>query len=382
MQQTNIKDSFRKEAIYMIRVLHVFKTYYPYTYGGVENVIKSICAHSSRQDIYSEILLCGPEDKVYSYEGVKVTALRSAFKISNNPISLRFIKNFIYISAHFNVIHFHYPFIMNELLSCFQQKIKTPYIITYHSDVIRKGIVQSLYMRFSNRFLKRAKFVIFTSKNYSEISYTKNMDITREIIPLTVSSEKQSTKSLPSERVRQLSGGFILFVGNLRRYKGLKTLLEAARYSSRTFVVAGTGEDEKLLKFLSYTYKLENVIFLGEVTEADKYDLLKKCHFLCLPSDRKSEAFGVILLEAFSVGKCVLTSDLNTGVAFVNTHDDTGRVFKQGNYEDMNKQIEYLYENPLDYARYCKNALNASITKFSPANMDTYVKIYRSLSDR
>ena len=118
------------------------------------------------------------------------------------------------------------------------------------------------------------------------------------------------------------------------------------------------------------------------MSEADKYYLLKKCHFLCLPSDRKSEAFGVILLEAFSVGKCVLTSDLNTGVAFVNTHNHTGRVFKQGNPEDMNKQIEYLYENPLDYARYCKNALNASTTKFSPANMDTYIKIYQLLSDR
>ena len=206
------------------------------------------------------------------------------------------------------------------------------------------------------------------------------MNIQSKIIPLTVPSETQKLRGKISAPVLETPSSFILFLGALRRYKGLQTLIDAARISNRMFIIAGVGEEEIRLKSSVSSHGLKNVIFLGSVSESEKHYLLNKCHFLCLPSDRKSEAFGVVLLEAFSAGKCVLTSNLNTGMAFVNKHGQTGRVFKAGDAEHMNKQIEYLYNNPADYERYCINASKASNTKFSPQVLDSYLQIYNSLA--
>lgn len=360
----------------MTRVLHIFKTYYPYSYGGVEQVIESICTYCSSHGIYSEILVCGPESKVFSHQGIKVNVIKSLFSVSNNPISFRFKSELSRISANFDVVHFHYPYLMNELL-IYLNSTGLPYIVTYHSDVIRSNLVELGYRLYSKRFLEKAHTVVFTSQNYSQVSYTRNMNLSREVIPLTVNQLDTQINMEASEVVNALDDGFVLFLGALRRYKGLKTLIEAARSSSRQFVIAGSGEEELLLKALVCSYDLDNVVFLGSVSEVDKYCLLRKCRFLCLPSDRKSEAFGVVLLEAFSAGKCVVTSNLNTGMALVNKHDQTGRVFTIGDYEHLNEQIEFLYNDQSAYERYCANALAASCLDFSPETLSKYVRLYK-----
>ena len=77
LYQPLLKSRLGKIPFHMIRVLHVFKTYYPYSYGGIEQVIRAICSYGNRNGIYSEILICGPENKVYSYDGVKVNVVQN-----------------------------------------------------------------------------------------------------------------------------------------------------------------------------------------------------------------------------------------------------------------------------------------------------------------
>ena len=127
-----------------------------------------------------------------------------------------------------------------------------------------------------------------------------------------------------------------------RRYKGLNTLLDAAKISDRNFVIAGAGEEKDKLMTRCKREKISNVTFFGLVTEEEKL-ALKSCKFLILPSDRISEAFGVVILEAFINKKCVITSDLKTGVTFVNRDGYSGLVFKSGDHEDLNSKIETLF---------------------------------------
>ena len=362
-----------------MKILHVYKTYFPQTYGGVEQVIHSICNYQKEKNIISDILICSNKNDTYTFDGIDVISMKIHFVISNNSLSLEMINKFLDIQKKYDIIHFHYPYMMNEFLY-YLQKINKPYIITYHSDVCRSKLISTLYKFFSYQFLKNAKKVIFTSPNYVDLSYTKTFNINRTVIPLTINSHQTELKyEHISSRIKKLENGYILFLGALRRYKGLKTLIEAAKLSNKNFIVAGSGEEEEKLIKLKKKLNLKNVIFLGQINNFEKHFLLNNCKALVLPSDQISEAFGVVLLEAFVHGKCVITSDLKTGMAYVNQHNITGRVFKKGNPTDLMVQIDFLYNNPLMYEIYCSNAKKIVNSKFSNLQLEKYHTVYSEI---
>ena len=62
-----------------------------------------------------------------------------------------------------------------------------------------------------------------------------------------------------------------------------------------------------------------------------------------LPSINKSEAFGVVLLEALFFGRPLLTSNLfDSGVTEVNKESITGYHFDQSSPKDISKKIMLL----------------------------------------
>ena len=361
-----------------MKILHVFKTFYPNSFGGVEQVIEILSEYVHELGGEVELLVCGPANTTYSRKSIKVHSVKANFTLSNNPISLKFIKKFIQLQKQCDVIHFHYPYLMNEILF-YVKLLNKPYVVTYHSDVVRSSFISNIYKLVSSKFLKGASSVVFTSPNYMKISYTNNMNINRRFIPLTLSQDEISISGLPVRNaIGSLPKDFILFLGALRRYKGLSTLIASAKISTRTFVIAGDGEEFANLVNEVRIAGLKNVIFLGKVNELEKNVLLEKCKFLILPSDRPSEAFGVVLLEAFAKGKCVITADLPTGVTFVNEHGKTGRVFKIGDPVDLSKQIEVLFMDHEEYYNYCQNVRTHLNNKFSKSEMREYKNIYDS----
>ena len=96
---------------------------------------------------------------------------------------------------------------------------------------------------------------------------------------------------------------FFLFIGALRYYKGLHLALDAIKNTNIKLVIAGANGVENNLKLQAKKLKLGNVYFLGFVEEEDKIALLNLCYGFIFPSHLRSEAFGISLLEAASVGK-------------------------------------------------------------------------------
>jgi glycosyltransferase involved in cell wall biosynthesis len=104
----------------------------------------------------------------------------------------------------------------------------------------------------------------------------------------------------------------ILAVGRLTYYKGHETLIRAAAGlpDSRVLIV-GTGERRTPLDQLIQSLALSGRVSLpGFQPEADLNALLASCDVLCLPSLERTEAFGLVLLEAMRFGKPVLVSDI------------------------------------------------------------------------
>jgi rhamnosyl/mannosyltransferase len=119
---------------------------------------------------------------------------------------------------------------------------------------------------------------------------------------------------------------FVLFVGVLRYYKGLHVLLNACRHVAGRVVMAGAGPELSDLQSQALALGLKNVVFAGQVTDSEKIALLRACRCLVLPSHLRSEAYGMVLVEASIMGKPMVSCEIGTGTSFVNRHEETGFV--------------------------------------------------------
>jgi glycosyltransferase involved in cell wall biosynthesis len=85
-----------------------------------------------------------------------------------------------------------------------------------------------------------------------------------------------------------------LFVGVLRYYKGLHILIEAAKGSNYQIIIVGSGPIEHQLMTQVSNSSINNIHFIGFVTEEMKESLLMTTYVVLLLSHSRSEAFGII----------------------------------------------------------------------------------------
>jgi rhamnosyl/mannosyltransferase len=125
----------------------------------------------------------------------------------------------------------------------------------------------------------------------------------------------------------------VLAIGRLTYYKGHDILIQAAAElpGSRTLIV-GTGEQRARLASLIEALRLGDRIGLpGFQPETDLNALLASCDVLCLPSLERTEAFGLVLLEAMRFGKPVVVSDIpGSGAGWVTREAGHGLLVPPG----------------------------------------------------
>jgi rhamnosyl/mannosyltransferase len=154
---------------------------------------------------------------------------------------------------------------------------------------------------FNDVLLKRADAVIVSSKSY----YDRVHGCSRKyVVPWGVDVNKFSGSRMPHEGYR------LLFVGQMRPYKGLKVLLQAAKDINAQLSVVGDGPDRA--RYEKYARKLEvrNVRFYGTVSDDALRQMYLSSDVLALPSVSLNEAFGLVTLEAAAAGCAVVASDL------------------------------------------------------------------------
>jgi rhamnosyl/mannosyltransferase len=227
-----------------------------------------------------------------------------------------------------DVIHIHYPWPFADLVHLLSGVCK-PVVVTYHSDIIRQRTLERFYSPLRTRFFKRVSATVATSPNYMQSSlFLNTLPGKKDIIPLGL--DPQSYAAADTETLadveRQFGHDYFLFIGVLRYYKGLHTLLEAAGRNGLKVVIAGSGPEEASLKAQALEMELSNVHFTGFVTDDVKAALLANCRAVVFPSCVRSEAFGVTLLEGQLYSKPLITCEIGTGTSFVNLADKTGLV--------------------------------------------------------
>jgi O-antigen biosynthesis rhamnosyltransferase len=366
-----------------IRVLHLYKSWSPDTYGGVERVITTLSAGGRAFGIESRVAYLAPgrQVKLVHHHGVAAYRFPLEFEVASTGLSLAFLLSYRRLAAWADVLHFHFPWPYGDLVHRLSGVTK-PFLVTYHLDITRQRVLKWFYAPLRSWFFGQASRVIATSQNYLMSSpVLKRLPRTR-IIPLGIEDEAQGA-GIPLRQAywrHRLGAGFVLFVGVLRYYKGLHLLLAAASSIHSRIVIAGTGPCEQALKRQAQTLGLTNVSFLGEIDQLDKDTLYRLSAVFVFPSHLRSEAFGLSLVEAAMYGKPLVSCEIGTGTTFVNVHELTGLVVEPGHPEALSSAVNRLLNDRRERDTFGRNARNRYLDQFTAERMVAdYAGEYRAV---
>ena len=356
-----------------MRVLHFFKTYLPEPVGGIEQVIYQICESTQAYGIQSEVLTlsANPESEELVVGRHQVHRARLDLEVASTGFSFSALWRLRALARQVDLIHYHFPWPFMDVVH-FAARIDKPYVVSYHSDIVRQKNLLRLYRPLMRRFLDGAERLVAASPNYVETSevLARYRDKTR-VIPYGLD---QSTYPQPApERLehwrQRLGERFFLFVGVLRYYKGLHVLLEAAAGTDYPVVIAGAGPMEQALRTQAAALGLRNVHFLGRIDEVEKSALLTLCSAFVFPSHLRSEAFGISLLEAAMFGKPLISCEIGTGTSFINQHERTGLVVPPDDPKALRQAMSRLWQAPDDMAAMGARAREHYLATFTSVEM-------------
>ena len=364
-----------------MKILHVYRTCYPETNGGVEQVIRSISEGCNGQEVESKVLtLSEHEKKAYYINQVEIIPIKKTIEIASNGFSIRLIKKFRELSNWADIIHYHYPWPSGDLLSLLTNK---PSVLTYHSDIVRQRALKVIYKPLQSYFLNKVRRIVATSPQYAQSSINlKKYKEKVDIIPLAIdpNNYKVASSDALNKWKFNVGEGFFLFVGVLRYYKGLHFLIEAAAKNKLPLVIAGDGPMKAELIAKAESLGVSNISFLGFVTEEDKVALLTLAKAFVFSSHLRSEAFGVSLLEAQLFSKPLITCDVGTGSSYVNQDKSTGLIVPPGDAEALSSAMVQLDTDQKLTSQYGHNANQRFYSLFTnEIQCSSYISIYRQL---
>jgi glycosyltransferase involved in cell wall biosynthesis len=329
------------------KVLHVGKFYPPYP-GGMESHLQTLC-EELRKSIEVEVLVASDRwrSERSALGGVEVVRLATTVMLHGTPIvplMARAMRR-----ARPDLIHLHFPNPM-AALACLVSRLDVPIVVTWHSDVVRQRRAAAVFAPLLSVLLRRCAAIIVGSTAYIETSavLSARRNLCR-VIPFGIRTE--AFERPDAARVAQLRWHYgdriVLGVGRLIYYKGFEHLVRAMADVQATALIAGDGPLSGALAAEAARLGVaDRVVLLGRVNEAD----LKACYHagdvFALPSVERSEAFGIVQLEAMACGLPVVNTRLDSAVPHVSLDGLTGLTVPPGDSAALAAALRALLDDP------------------------------------
>ena len=318
-----------------LRILHVGK-FFPPERGGMEIFLEHLITAQREQGIEAAALVHGDPQ---AGDPPWLTRVPVQFQLIYAPIAIGFRAALARaIKQHRpDVLHLHMPNNSVFWVLTLPQARALPWVVHWHSDVVVSRIKWSvaaayaLYRPFEHAVLDGAECIIATSEPYLDASEplahwrhkcaVVPIGFDTRGLPHAFASLEPASGAAP--RWRPDTQLRLLSIGRLTYYKGFETLIQAVRaLPGVELLIAGDGEREAALQALirhtTAPGQQPAVRLLGNITESEKHALLSECHVFCLASRERTEAFGVVLLEAMVHARpCIVTDLPGSGMPWV-----------------------------------------------------------------
>lgn len=336
-----------------MKVLQLCK-YYPPILGGIELVEKTITkAHTDLNDSVVIVSFNKKEGNDVGEFNEKIYLIKQDLFFKSAPINFKFIfKLQALLKEHaINRVYVHLPNpFMHEVVrfsAAFLKKNKIEVVAVYHSDIINQKLLGKLYTLYFSASKKVYDLWICSSQklwNSSQV-LKKIPDDKKKIIPFC-------TDGVMIYRPREKFKGKLLAVGRLVPYKGFEFLIEVINKTKYELNIIGNGPEFSKLHSMSN----KNIVFHRDLNDQQKKDLFNQSDILVVSSINRSEAYGMIVVEAFEAGLPVVASNIDSGLTFLVQHEKTGLVFEIKNEEQLIQAIRRLENDSELYADISKNS--------------------------
>lgn len=247
----------------------------------------------------------------------------------------------------FDVVHLHEPFASLTTLNVLSESaaLGNVNIATFHTyrgtrlyKVGVKRIMMPYFKKLDGRIAVSPPARQFISRHFPS-DY--------EIIPNGIQVDDfANAKPFPHLQDGKVN---LLFLGRLEKRKGLKYLLGAYSklkwdWPNLRLIVVGPGKPDADSYRIMSERNLQDVLFVGGVSDEDKARYYKSAHIYCSPATGR-ESFGIVLLEAMSAGKPVIASSIE-GYASVITNGKEGLLVPPKKDDALADAIATLLKDP------------------------------------
>jgi glycosyltransferase involved in cell wall biosynthesis len=307
-----------------LKVLQVGKFYDPYR-GGIETVLRDLCDELQSRVELQVLVANTSAQTLHEQRAFPVTRVASWGTLLSSSITPSFPGWMRKLPG--DILHVHMPNPVAEL-SYLMAARNRPLVAHFHSDIVRQKFLLRAYAPLLESFYKRASRILVPTPNHISVSpFVSKFKQKCRVVPYGIRVNRFDLTAVTSKMADQLrsDGPAILFIGRLVYYKGIEYLIQAmSRVNARLWII-GTGPLETDLQQLTVQLNMQSKVrFLGNVSDEDVPAYYHACDVFVLPSVANSEMFGMVQLEAMTCRKPVVTTNLPTGVSYVNKHGVTG----------------------------------------------------------
>jgi glycosyltransferase involved in cell wall biosynthesis len=365
-----------------LTVLHAAK-FYPPVRGGMETVVGDLCNGTAEEwDVRVVAANDRPrtvEERCGDVEVVRAAALGSANSV---PLCPSLAMHLWRKPADCVVLHEPNPIAGSAL---FLRMPGRRLVVWHHSDLLRPWWAPYTYGLVQRALYRRAECVIVSSPNLAASSSLVQCARRVVVIPFGIQIERYRSldgkqRAIVSALRTTTAGPRALFVGRFVYYKGVDVLLEAMARCAGTLLLVGDGPLEPALRQRAIALGIQDrVVFAGRVSDEDLPAYYQASDVFVLPSIARTETFGVVQVEAMAAGLPVVSTNLPTGVPWVNQHGVSGLVVPPADAGRLADAIGCLLENPELRERLGRNAAARASDLFS---RDRMIAAFRDVVDR
>lgn len=368
-----------------MKILHLGK-FYPIM-GGVEKVMYDIVTNMSEDSEYCCDMLCASTDckeHIHYINNAKIISTATWIKVFATMISPSMVLKLCRICKDYKIIHIHHPDPMAALalkLSGYKGKV----VLHWHSDILKQKLTLKLYLPLQNWLIRRADVIVGTTPKYLDSSpFLQKNNIPKVCIPIGIDSIKFDQEKVMMLREKYKNKKIIFSLGRLVEYKGYNYLIEAGKFLSDDYIIliGGSGPLRSQLETLILNWGLQDKVkLLGRIPDEDLPIYYGACDIYVLSSIWKTEAFGIVQIEAMSCGKPIIATKIEgSGVDWVNKDGISGINVEPMNAKAIADAAIFILSDHERYIKFSLGALNRFNSYFRKDLMlKKCVDLYKSL---
>jgi glycosyltransferase involved in cell wall biosynthesis len=312
-----------------------FGRFYRREFGGIERHVELLMQGLSAT-VEVDNVAAYPDGgrEVLHVNGGRVFTAPSYGIIASIPIAPQYplLVRDLCREGQYDILHLHFPDPFSQFVVQ-AAHATAKIVVTWHSDIVRQRALLKLYRPFVDRFLRRADAIVAATPAHFSTSEQIPRDIDKHrlhVIPYGMQAARYGAtpdNQAKAARVRERygAGKLVFTVGRHVYYKGFEYLIRAMQQVDGTLLLGGSGplqqELSRLVRALGLTQK---VILVGRIPDEELPAYYLACDVFCMPSVERSEAFGLVQLEAMAAGRPVVCCQLGNGVNYVNRDGETG----------------------------------------------------------